>query len=268
MAAHLRSYLHSAFAFGMGDEFSYTRPRQDVSFELTSNPAAAVPRDPDAFCAGERHLSSSEVGRVWHGISDCEQQTGLALKLILAVGGQRVQEVVFARRTEFDLDARLWTLPAERVKNGREHVVPLSERACAILREALHVAGDSDFLFPKRGKPEAHMPCTSLNRAAHRIAERLGMAPWSPRDLRRTSRTWLSEAGEDDGVLDRHFNHGFGNSVGQKHYDRAQHLEEKRAVMARWDRLLALALGETPAPMPDETSAEQIGKVIPLRAAK
>ena len=258
MAAHLRAYLHGAFAFGMGNEFSYTRPRPNVRFELATNPVAAVPRDRDAFRVGERNLTPDEVGRVWHEIpAACERQTGLALKLILAVGGQRVQEVAFSRRAEFDLDACLWTLPAERTKNGREHAVPLSERACSIIQEAMHVAGDSSFLFPKKGQPEAHMPCTSLNRAARRIAERLGMVPWSPRDLRRTCRTWLSEAGADDGALDRHFNHGIGASVGQKHYDRSQRIDEKRGVMAQWDRLLARAIGEGPEP----------GKVVPIRAA-
>jgi len=88
------------------------------------------------------------------------------------------------------------------------------------------------------------MAFTSLNQAVEAFCNKTSAEKFNPRDLRRTARTLLSEAGERDDALDRHFNHGLGVNVGVKHYDRAQRLEEKRALMARWDRLLARALGE------------------------
>jgi len=249
MAAHLRSYLHSAFGFGLGSEFSYTRPKSDVRFELTVNPVTAVPRDREAFKAGERVLTPGEVGRIWHEMPQAvEQETGLAFKLLLATGGQRPSEVLHASKKEFDLDRAIWTLPANRTKNGREHVIPLTDRALALVAEAMRVAGDAPWLFPKRRDPSEPMPTTSLRQAAARWCRQVGMTPWTPRDIRRTARTWLSDVGMDEGALDRHFNHGLGLNVGVRHYDRAQRLEEKRGVMGRWDRLLANATGEGPEP--------------------
>lgn len=249
MAAHLRAYLHGAFAFGVGNEFSYTRSKPNVRFDLTSNPVVLIPRDAEAFKPGKRFLSSAELGRLWHELpGGCAPGTALAVHLLLAVGGQRVLEVLHAPSGEFDLEAATWTLPKERTKNGREHLVPLTERAKELVKKALeHTSGD--YLFPHADDSTKPMPATSLNQAIRRFCAKAGLERFTPRDLRRTARTMLSEAGEDDHVLDRHFNHGLG-SVGQKHYDRAQRIKEKRGVMARWDQILARAIGEIPPEAP------------------
>jgi len=88
MAAHLRAYLHGAFAFGIGREFDYTREALNVTFDLSHNPVASVPRDASAFQAGDRNLSREEVGKVWHEFSvGVSESLGLAMQLLLAVGG-------------------------------------------------------------------------------------------------------------------------------------------------------------------------------------
>ena len=69
------------------------------------------------------------------------------------------------------------------------------------------------------------------------------MPTWTPRDVRRTCRTLLADAGEPSYLLNLHFNHG-AQGVGEKHYDRSSHVEEKRALMFRWDGLLASCIGE------------------------
>jgi integrase len=59
----------------------------------------------------------------------------------------RTGEVLGACWNEFDLDRALWTIPADRMKGGREHRVPLSEQAVAIVK-AMHESRSSDFVFP------------------------------------------------------------------------------------------------------------------------
>jgi integrase len=77
----------------------------------------------------------------------------------------RTSEVLNAKWTEFDLDAGLWIIPAERMKARREHRVPLSKRALAIVKE-LSAARTSEFVFPgqRPGKPLSQMAMLMLLR--------------------------------------------------------------------------------------------------------
>lgn len=243
-AAHLRTYLHGAFAFGIGSEFDYTRPKQGVSFDLEANPVAAIPRDRTAFKVGDRALTSEEVRRVWNDLSEyCEEPTWQAIRLILATGGQRVQEVLHAPFAEFDLQQSLWLLPAARAKNCREHHVPLSERAVSIVARMRDIApAGCVWLFPHKKDASRPMPSTSLNRAVVRYCATTGMRPWTPRDLRRTCRTLLASEGVPSHVLNWHFNHGV-QGVGERHYDRSQHMNEKVDVLVKWEGILAKITG-------------------------
>jgi integrase len=244
MAAHLRAYLHGAFSFGIGREFDYTRAALSVTFDLTHNPVASVPRDASAFQVGDRNLSREEVGRVWlefpQGVSE---RLSIALHLLLAVGGQRVEEVLAAKRNEFNPVRTTWVLPPARTKNHREHIVPLTPRSIVLFRRAEALAGDSEYLFPGDKDQNRPILATSLNRAASRYCKRVGMAAWTPRDIRRTCRTLMADTGEPSYLLNLHFNHGT-QGVGEKHYDRSTHLEEKRTLMGRWDALLSSCIGE------------------------
>lgn len=245
MAAHLRAYLHGAFAYGIGSEFDYTRPKQGISFDLQANPVASIPRDKTAFKAGERALTGEEVRQIWKELPEyCEEQTWQALRLVLATGGQRVQEVLHAPFEEFDLEHRLWILPAERAKNHREHDIPLSDRAVAIVARMKELApAGCKWLFPHKQDSLRSMPSTSLNRAVKRYCDDVDMRPWTPRDLRRTCRTLLASEGVPSHVLNWHFNHGV-QGVGEKHYDRSQHMNEKIEVMDRWETMLAKIVGD------------------------
>ena len=83
------------------------------------------------------------------------RQATAALALEFAIlTAARSGEVLGARWDEFDLDRAVWTVPAARMKAGREHRVPLSRRALKIVK-AMHEARNGDFVFPgqKPGKP-------------------------------------------------------------------------------------------------------------------
>jgi integrase len=79
----------------------------------------------------------------------------------------RSGEVLGARWEEIDLQGKVWTVPAERMKAGNEHRVPLSDRALAILKE-LHRVRTSGFVFPgfKRGLPLSNMALEAVLRRA------------------------------------------------------------------------------------------------------
>jgi integrase len=83
---------------------------------------------------------------VWKAAEGLGWPFGPAIKLMLLTG-QRRGEISGMRWDEIDLDAKTWTLPAARTKNSREHVVPLSDAAIAILASLPRVAGKNGFVF-------------------------------------------------------------------------------------------------------------------------
>lgn len=251
-AVHTRTYLHSAFQFGLKVEHDYTR-RSAVRFGLTVNPVAAVAVDSESKVVGNRVLSDDDIRAIFIEMglpgSNVSGPLANALRLIVSIGGARVREVVEARIDEFELDNKVWNLPAERTKNGLSHSLPLSERALKIVEDQL-TDNESEFLFPaKDGQP---IRFHSLRQAVSRFNKKHDREHWSPRDLRRTTRTKLADAGEPDHRLDLFLNHG-RSGVGQKHYDRSLHLKSKTKTMIVLDKVLSRILGD------GET------KIIPLR---
>ena len=80
-----------------------------------------------------------------------DKQTRLALEL-LALTFTRTNELIGATWSEFDMDAGIWAVPAERMKMKTEHLVPLSTQAIAILAELKEIGGGSRFVFPGRNR--------------------------------------------------------------------------------------------------------------------
>lgn len=88
------------------------------------------------------------------GLRSKQTTAALALEFVILTAA-RCGEAVGARWDEFDLEDAVWTVPVARMKMGREHRVPLSARALAVLRE-VQVLGDGELVFPSarhRGKP-------------------------------------------------------------------------------------------------------------------
>ncbi|WP_319544222.1 tyrosine-type recombinase/integrase [uncultured Pseudodesulfovibrio sp.] len=245
MAEKMRLYLHGAYQCAINNENSPKRGSMSFNFKLDGNPAGDIPADPDARGVGQRVLSKDEVKAAWndmqeHGVS---KPVHNALRLIIATGGQRVREVVEARIDEFDLEGRVWRMPGGRVKNGKDHHVPLSDRAIGIIRESI-CDGESLYLFPSFVDLDKPIRFTSLGRAVRRFLELTEGEHWTPRDLRRTARSMLAEAGEPGYRLNVHFNHGRTEGVGEKHYEHTQRMPDKMKVLVRWDALLNSILGE------------------------
>jgi len=148
----------------------------------------------------------------------------------------RTGETIKAKWDEFDLFARIWTIPAERTKSGRQHRVPLSERAVTILSELRREVG-SPFAFPgaKMGKP--------LSQAAMLEVLR-GMRGYglTVHGFRSSFRDWVGEAtsfpSEVAEVALGHVVEGKTESA----YRRGDALEKRRKLMQAWSRYCAAPL--------------------------
>jgi integrase len=153
-----------------------------------------------------------------------------ALALELAVlTATRTSEVLKAKWAEFDLDAGLWTIPAERMKTRSEHRVPLSKRALEIVKE-LSTARSSEFVFPgqKPGKPLSNMAMLML-------LERMGRrGAITSHGFRSTFSDWVSEVSNFSAELrESALAHAIGNKA-EAAYRRGDALEKRRTMMESW----------------------------------
>lgn len=138
----------------------------------------------------------------------------------------RTSEVLLAQWDEFDLEARIWTIPAARMKAAREHRVPLSDAALAILEGLPTREG---YLFPgaKPGKPLSNMSMTMCLR-------KIGHAEYTVHGFRSTFRDWCAEETHYPNIVaEQALAHVVGNAV-EAAYRRGDLLEKRRALMTDW----------------------------------
>jgi integrase len=83
-------------------------------------------------------------------------QTRLAVELMMLTF-VRTSELIKAKWTEFDLEARMWVIPAERMKMRKDHMVPLSTQAMEILKQLKEMNPNREYVFPSLHEPRKHM---------------------------------------------------------------------------------------------------------------
>jgi integrase len=197
---------------------------------IAASPCVGV-KPPTAERSRDRVLNDAELRQVWQSANTLGGTFGALVKL-LALTGQRRDEVAGMRWSEIDLDARLWTLAAERVKNNKPHAVSLSEPAWAVLSALPRIVG-SDFVLTTTGDG----PASGYAKGKCRLDALLpaDMPPWRLHDLRRTVATGMARLGVNLPVIEKVLNHSSGSFAGivavyQKHSFEA----EKRDALDRW----------------------------------
>lgn len=243
-ANRLRSYLYSAFRFGLHHDNDPMRLGSGVQFGLESNPVDAVPRNPSFERARERVLSWDEVRFLYHYGDQSAAPLGvLYFRLALLTGGQRVAEYMRSEWQEWDLESGLWTIPAGHTKNRRIHVVPLTATALDVARALWAVTGGRDYVFAsdrQYGPKDAQWPTRCAMRI-HRRSDEVGY--FRAADLRSTWKTLAGEAGISKEARDRVQNHAL-TDVSSQHYDRYDYLAEKRAALEAWEAALLDAVNK------------------------
>ncbi len=161
------------------------------------------------------------------------ETTKIAVRLLLLTF-VRTGELRGARWEEFDLDTALWTIPKERMKKRREHVVPLSKQAIEQLRQLQGWAGNREYLFPNHRNPKNHMGPTTINRALNVMGYG---GKLSAHGFRSTASTILNELGYRPDLIEKQLAHTDSNQV-RASYNQAQYLEERRKMMQDWANLI------------------------------
>lgn len=183
----------------------------------------------------DRYLTDDEIKTVWEALDGAALLPASkdVIKLLFLTG-QRSGEVCGMRRSEIDFAKREWVIPGERTKNGRTHVVPLSDMALSIIEAADDAADPDDTdaaLFTRTGEP---YDSKSMSRAVHGKMQILETS-WTPHDARRTTATGMAAIGIPPHVIEAVLNHisGFRSGVAGI-YNRNAYEPEKRAALDTW----------------------------------
>jgi len=168
-----------------------------------------------------------EVAAFVARLREREAASALALELCILTAA-RSGEVLGMRWAEIDLDKKIWTVPATRMKAGREHRVPLASRAVAILRQ-LEKVNTGEFVFPgqARNKPLSNM-------AMEMVLRRMKIEDATVHGFRSSFRDWagnVSSAPRE--VVETALAHVIGDKAEQA-YRRRDALEKRRKLMEAW----------------------------------
>lgn len=178
----------------------------------------------------------------------------------------RSGEVRGAIWSEIDLEAMLWTIPAGRMKAGREHTVTLSEDAVKLLQalpriqpdphQGAQAADRPDYLFPAiRGGQLSDMALTKAVRDMHEVETKAERTGWiDPRSgrvavvhgFRSTFRDWTAEMGYERDMAELALAHEVGSAV-ERAYRRTDMVERRRRMMQDWAEYCANVVAETTA---------------------
>jgi integrase len=183
-------------------------------------------------------------------ISKLRNREGVAARALEfdVLTAARSGEVLGARWREFNFDEAIWIVPAERMKGGREHRVPLAARPLQIIKD-LAPLKNSEFVFP------GDKPGRSLSaRALWKTLNRMGITNATPHEFRSSFRDWAAErTNYPNHVVEMALAHTIGDKV-EAAYRRGDLFEKRRHLMEAWAQFC-----NTPA---------VTGTIIPLRAAE
>ncbi len=144
----------------------------------------------------------------------------------------RPSEASGTRWEEINLDDRIWTIPAERMKKRREQRIPLTEQMIELLEVIKPISGHREYVFPSDRDPKK--PCNS--QTANMALKRMGFAGrLVSHGLRSLASTTLNEQGFDRDLIEAALAHVDDNQV-RSAYNRTDYLERRRPMMCWWSR--------------------------------
>jgi integrase len=214
------------------------RCERDITFDLRG---ALTPHAPGKMPA----VRPDELPALLMAIDAYQggEQTRIGLRLV-ALTFVRTSELIKAQWREIDFEKARWTIPAERMKKRREHLVPLPRQCLELLRELEALNDDSDYLFPSRNLTE-HMADNTLLAALYRAGYRGKMSGHGFRSVFRTSMSELRSLGQHSfsrEAVNLQMAHKRKDKL-EEAYDRAELLPERTSMMQWWaDHLDRLSL--------------------------
>jgi len=247
----------------LGQIFRYAMATHRADFDPTTALKGALASSPDNHFASI--TDPTKVGGLMRALRGYEGTPVVRCALQLApLVFVRPGELRGARWEEFGFDLTdppkgkmpqhpepQWRIPAERMKMGEQHIVPLSKQAVAVLRELHAIIGPTGYLFPSIRSKVRPMSENTVNAALRGMG--FSQDEMTGHGFRHMASTLLHERGYRSEWIERQLAHGDRNSV-RARYNFAEHLPDRRRMMQEWaDYLDGLASG---------------AKVVNIKAAK
>jgi integrase len=204
-----------------------------------------------------KHHAALPYGEMGDFVAELRGQEGVAARALefLILTATRTGEVIGARWDEFDLAKKVWTVPGERMKAGKEHRVPLSERALAIIEEMKgQGVNDHPFLFPggRPGKPLSNM-------AMLKLLQRMDRGDLTAHGFRSTFRDWAAEMTHfPTEVAEMALAHTVSDKV-EAAYRRGDLFQKRRELMEAWARYCEPKPGSNVVPLVPDKAFEAAG---------
>ncbi|MFP5497382.1 MAG: integrase domain-containing protein [Gammaproteobacteria bacterium] len=171
----------------------------------------------------------------------------------------RPSEAATTRWADIDFDKRIWTIPAERMKKRRPHIIPLTEHAISLLDTLKPHSGHRDYVFPSDRNPRTHANSQTANMALKRMGFQDRLVSHGMRSM---ASTILNEHGWDPELIEVALAHVDKDEV-RSAYNRADYIERRRPMMAWWsEHIQKAATGSLSASAINQTRDR---KVVPIR---
>jgi integrase len=225
-ANRLHSSLSAMFTWGMKKELA------------TRNPVISVDKHEET--PRSRHLTDAELKAIWEGLPAGHYATIVKL---LALTGQRLNEIAGLRWDEVDFDRGVITFPAVRVKNKRDHAIPMSGMVRDILE--IHPRIDGQELLFTASNGNQFSAWSKAKRDLDAKLDGTIAKPWTTHDLRRTFATRAADLGVRPHVVESILNHVSGHRSGiAATYNHSLYPAETAQAMGLWaDHIAAVLAG-------------------------
>jgi len=178
-------------------------------------------------------LPFQKIGEFMSELRSHSGYSALALELLILTA-TRTSEIIEAKWDEFNLDSKVWTIPAERMKAGKEHRIPLNTRAMEIL-EHLKTIRVNSYLFPSTLHKEgclSNMALLSMMRKMDKYSD------YVPHGFRSTFRDWAAETTDySNETVELALAHTIKNKA-EAAYRRQDQLEKRALLMTDWERYI------------------------------
>ncbi|QTT91435.1 tyrosine-type recombinase/integrase [Pseudomonas chlororaphis] len=219
-AGKIRQWLHQIFRYGLAKGVVDANPATDLSV-VAAPPKAARHHPHVTFAELPELLAKSEAANI-HSL------TRHAIRL-LALTAVRPGELRQAPWAEFDMERATWTIPAERMKARRPHIVPLPRQAVAILHQLQEVTGRYELVFAGTN-PVRPMSENTVNKALRLMGYEGRQTGHGFRHLLSTE---LNGRGYNKDWIERQLAHGDTDEI-RSTYNHAAYVEQRREMMQAW----------------------------------
>lgn len=236
IAEKVRSWLTQIFRHAVFEGLIDVNPALDMSYLASPKPPAQ----------NNPHLEKEDIPQLLVALANYpgDIQTKLGLKLLLLTC-VRPGEVRFAKPHQFDLDKKIWLIPAGEIKqfkrlvregkNVPDYIIPLSNQAVAIVKELLAMASPHQpYLLCGRIKPDQPISDGTLNMTLKRIGYHKKL---TSHGIRGTISTALYDMDYNDNWIETQLSHQEKNEV-KRAYNHAKYVSQRRKMMQEWADLL------------------------------